>query len=115
GGELFPNLRCDDIDLDEVAFCERNDDAFYAEIRQDLKVFFSLWHPAVVHGDHEQREIDRANPRDHIAHEIFVTWNIDNPEMKFLATRAGEIEFGKSQINRDAPRFFFGKTVRICS
>ena len=47
-------------------------------------MFFGLRHPAVVRGDNEKREIDRAHARNHTPDEIFVTGHIDNADMGLL-------------------------------
>ena len=70
-------------------------------------MFFRLRHPAVVCRDDQQRKIDRADTGEHVAHEIFVTRNIDNSDVEFLAVRAGEIQFGETQIDSNSARFLF--------
>src|SRR5207302_10895392 len=89
--QFFPNLRRDDVDLAEIALGERNDDALYAEINQNLKVFLGLRHPAVVGRNDKQCEVNRADAGDHVPHEIFVAWNINNADMKRFATAVGQI------------------------
>src|SRR5206468_9961872 len=78
-------------------------------------MFFRLRHPAVVYRDDQQREIDRADTGEHVAHEIFVTRNIDNSDVEFLAVRAGEIQFGETQVDSNSARFLFRKAVEIGS
>ena len=119
--QLLADFRSHDVDrsalfrtsLAEVAFGERDHDSFHAEISEDLQMLFSLWHPAVVRGDDEQREIDRPDTCNHVAHKIFVAGNIDNPNMKFFTVGCVEIQFSESEIDRDATRFLFRQTVGI--
>src|SRR5260221_1522411 len=59
--------------------------------------------------------MDRGDARDHISNETLVAGNIDNPDVNLFALRSGEIEFGKSEIDRNAARFFFRQSVRISS
>ena len=54
-------------------------------------MLFRLRHPAVIGGHDQERKINRANTRDHVAHEIFVAGNIDNAGMNFVAVRRGQI------------------------
>ena len=75
-------MASDIVDLSEITFCQRNNDAPNAEITQNLEMLFGLRHPAVVCRDHQEREIDRPNAGDHIADEIFVARNIDNTDRK---------------------------------
>src|SRR5438067_12463617 len=78
-------------------------------------MLFGLRHPTVVGCNNQEREIDRSDSGDHVADEIFVSWNIDNPDVNLFALRSGEIEFGKSEIDRNATSFFFRQTIRIGS
>ena len=43
-------------------------------------MLLGLRHPAVVGGHDEQREVDRADARDHIFHEVFVARYIHDAE-----------------------------------
>src|SRR6266702_4006776 len=86
--QLLTGLSSDGLDVSQIAFGERDSDALNAEITQNLQMFFRLRHPAVVCRDDQQREIDRADTGEHVAHEIFVTRNIDNSDVEFLAVRA---------------------------
>ena len=54
-------------------------------------MLFGLRHPTVVGCNNQEREIDRSNSGDHVADEIFVSWNIDNAAVKFFAVGSGEI------------------------
>ena len=78
-------------------------------------MLLGLWHPAVVGSDCQEREINRANARNHVSDEIFVTWDIDDAGVEFLALEPDEIQFGKTQINGDSARFLLGQSVRISS
>ena len=40
-------------------------------------MFFGLWHRAVISGNDEDRIVNAANAREHIAHEAFVSGHID--------------------------------------
>ena len=47
---------------------------------QNLKMLLGLRHPTVIRGHDEQGEIDRSQSRDHVADEIFMARNVDNPK-----------------------------------
>ena len=59
-------------------------------------MLFRLGHPAVVGGDNEERQINRPDARDHVAHKILVAGNIDDACVNRLAIRRGEIQFGET-------------------
>ena len=81
----------DIVDLSEIAFCERDYDSFYTEIKQNLQVLFGLRHPPVIRRHGQKPDIDRADSSDHVANEIFMTWNIDNADVKCFAVRSSEV------------------------
>ena len=78
-------------------------------------MLFRLRHPAVIGRNNKKREINRADTRDHVSDEIFVTWNINDACVNRLAVHGGQIQFGETELNRDFPRFFFRQAVRISS
>ncbi len=71
----------------QIDFAERDHGARDAQVGQDLQVLLRLRHPAVVGRDNEQRQIDRTDAGDHVFHEIFVTGNIDDPQVVARAAR----------------------------
>ena len=78
-------------------------------------MLFRLPHPAVISRDDKEREINRADARDHVPDEILMAGNVDDACVNRLAIRRGQIQFGETELNRDFPRFFFRQAVRISS
>ena len=72
-------------------------------------MLLALRHPAVIGGDNEERQIDRADASNHVAHEILVPGNVDNSGMN----SAGQIQLGETEVDRDLARFLFGQPVGI--
>ena len=68
--------------LSQIDFCQGNHCVTHVQIAQDLQMLLGLWHPAVVRGDDEQRQINRADARHHVFHEIFVAGNVDDAELE---------------------------------
>ena len=44
-----------------------------------------------------------------------MAWNIDDARVNGLAIRRGQIQFGKTELNGDLPRFFLRQAIRIRS
>ena len=76
-------------------------------------MLFALRHPTIVSGNNKKCEIDRADARDHVPNETFVTGNIDNPSVNVVAVRPGKIQSSEPEINRDPARFFFRQPIGI--
>ena len=89
--QLVADLCGDLIDLSQIAFCECDHGPFHPEISQNLQMLFGLRHPAVIGRNDKQREINRADARDHAADEIFVAGHIDNACVNFVAVGGGQI------------------------
>src|SRR5205814_7542923 len=104
---------CDDLDVSQIAFGERDHSALNSEISQDLQVLFRLRHPAVVGSNGQEREINRANAGDHVAHEIFVAGDINDACVNFVAVWRGYIQGGESKVDGDLPFLFLGQTIGI--
>src|SRR6476661_2981295 len=74
-----------------------------------MQVLDSLRHDSVVRCDHEQRKIDAADSRKHVAYEALVSWHVD----KSYELAAGHRKVGKTEIDRNAAGFFFGQAIRV--
>jgi len=101
----FPRPR---LPLQRGQFRERDDDVPHPEINQNLQMLFRLRHPAVVSRDNEQREIDRADARDHVLDEILVSGTSTIP-MLSNASGIRSFKLRKTQLNRDAPQLSSGR------
>src|SRR6266480_7631447 len=75
-------------------------------------MLFRLRHPAVISCDNEQREIDRADARNHVLDEILVPWHIHDPDIEQRIRRA-QFKMCKAQFDRDAAQFFFWQAIWI--
>jgi hypothetical protein len=65
----------------EIDLRQGDDCAPDSEIGKNLQVFFGLRHPTVVGGDDEEREVNRANARDHILDEVLVPRDIHDTDV----------------------------------
>ena len=94
----------------KVRFCHDHDQVGHSQVFQDLKMFFRLWHPAIICSNDQKTQIHRPDPGHHIFHEIFVTGYIHDSKV-ILGGRVFWIPqqpLSKSEIDRDTPSFFLG-------
>jgi hypothetical protein len=54
-----------------------------------------------------------ASSREHVADEEAVTGNINKADAERGSVRRGKFERSKTQVNRNAAAFLFGKAIRI--
>src|SRR5215472_6732264 len=85
--QLATNLVGHKINSAQIAFGKSNHSVFYSEVIEDLQMFFALRHPTVICGNDKKRQINRANSCDHVAHEILVSWNINNARLNSAEVR----------------------------
>ena len=78
-------------------------------------MLFSLRHPAIVSSNDQQREIDRADSRNHVSNKIFVTRYIDDSNVEPLLVGPGNIQLCEAEIDCDLSRLFLGEPIRIGS
>ena len=76
-------------------------------------MLFGLRHPAVVRGDDEQGQVNRADAGDHVFYEIFVARDINYSNVELFATCVGNAQFGKPKIDGDAARLLLRQAVGI--
>ena len=67
-----------------------------------------LRHHAFISSDHEREQIDAMCSSEHVLNETLVTRNVDEADAQII-----QLEIGKAEIDRDAPTFFFGKSIGI--
>jgi hypothetical protein len=102
----------------QVDLGQGDDGAGDSEILEDLQVFFGLGHPAVVGRHHQQGQIDRADARDHVLHEILVAGNVDDAAGETVGTaRSGggdrQVEMREPEVDRDPPGLFLRQAIGI--
>ena len=51
-----------------------------AEQLEDAQVLLALRHPPLVGGDDEQRDVDRADPGEHVLDEAHVAGHVDEAD-----------------------------------
>ena len=49
---------------------------------EDPHVFLGLGHPALVRGDHEHGDVDRADAREHVLDEAHVPGHVDEADAR---------------------------------
>ena len=78
-------------------------------------MLLGLRHPAIVSGDHQEGQVNRAHARDHVLHEVFMARHVDDPQKKrrWRGRRRRKFEVGKAKIDGDAARFLFRKTIGV--
>src|SRR5436853_7858913 len=70
---------------------------------------------ALIGSDHQQDQINPANPSEHIPHKTLVAWHIHKSEAEQLASRPGKFKMGESQVDSDSATLLFRETVGIDS
>ena len=113
--QTITNLPRGRIDLAEIAFCEGHHSSFHSEVSQNLQMLFGLRHPAIVSGNDQKREIDRADTGNHVSNKIFVTGHIDDSNVEPLLVRTGKIQLCEAEIDCDLSLLFLGQPIRIGS
>src|SRR5262245_25052763 len=78
-------------------------------------MLFSLRHPAVISGNNQKREIDRADAGNHVSNKIFVTGHIDDSNVEPLFVSSGKIQLGETEIYCNLPLLFLGEPIRVGS
>ena len=66
-----------------------------------------------VGSNHQQHQINPADPSQHVAHKAFVPRHIDEPQPQSFAIGHGQVQIGKADVDRDAATLFFLKPVGI--
>jgi hypothetical protein len=68
-----------------------------------------LGHDPLIRCDHHGHQIDARGASDHVFDEFFVTRNIHDPQV----LSAGKVQEGESELDGDAPLFFFFQAVGV--
>ncbi|MDA1118323.1 MAG: hypothetical protein O2979_10050 [Proteobacteria bacterium] len=76
---------------------------------EDLEMLARLRHRAVVGRHHQQREVDAAHARRHVAHEALVARNVDERDR----IAALERQVGETQIDGHAAALFLRQAVGV--
>jgi hypothetical protein len=85
-------------------------------------MLLGLRHPAIVSGDDEQCEIDRADARHHVLHEVLVARHVDDAHVDGRSVVSGfsrtsrwrfQLEMREAKIDRDASRFLLRQAIGI--
>jgi hypothetical protein len=95
GARLLEPLRRDPVDLGQ-----RDGAAAHAQQAEDRQVLQGLRHRPVVRGNHEQREVDRSHPREHVAQEALVAGHVDEADRQ----RPAQVRIREPQVDRHALR-----------
>src|SRR5258706_13606721 len=103
--------------LDQIDLRQRNHCAIDAEITEDLQMLLGLRHPSVIGSYHKERQVDRADPGDHIFHEVFVAGHVNDSKLKRETSGrgCGQFQVRKAEVDGDSSRFFLRKSVGIDS
>jgi len=72
-------------------------------------VLDGLRHDAIVGGHYNHGEIDAADAGEHVAHEPFVTGNVDKADERPARGRPVR----EAEIDGDAARFFLRQTIGV--
>ena len=99
--------------IDRVGLGDHRDATSNRQQPADIEVLDGLRLDAFIGRDHEQDEIDAADPREHVAHEALVSGDIDEAETQVFAARRFQIEVRKSNVDGDAAALLFFETIGI--
>ena len=102
----FVQQQGDEFGIDEIDLGERDDPRGEPQQLHDVEMLAGLGHDAIVGGDDQQGEIEAGGPGDHVAHEAFVSGDIDEAELQ----RPG-VEVGEAQVDGDAPGLLFREAI----
>ena len=113
-GQALPDLLLGEVErvrVDEVALRQRDDAAGDPEHVEDREVFLGLRPPALVRGDDEQDQTDRAHAGEHVRDEALVPRDVDEADLptgRELAPRVAEVDreprrFSSSQRSGSIP------------
>ncbi len=94
------------VGIDEIAFCERDDSASYAEEAADFEMLTRLRLDRFIGGDDEEDEIESGGAGEHVADEAFVAGDVDEAEAEIIFFEKCETE-----IDGDAAALFFGEAI----
>ena len=67
--------------VDEVGLGERDHAVVHVEQVEDAQVLLALRHPPFVGGDHEHRDVDRADTGEHVLDEAHVARHVDEADL----------------------------------
>ena len=95
----------------QIDLRDHEDRAVDAKQMEDVEMLLGLRHHAIVGRDGEEHEIEAVRSGQHVADEALVSGNIDDAG----AGPVRKIQMRESQIDRDAPVFFFLQPVRVLS
>ena len=82
---------------------------FDAEQVDDRQMLARLGHHAFVGGDHEQREVDAADAREHVLDETLVSRHVDDADL----FPAREREPGEAEVDRKTALLLLPQPVRV--
>ena len=95
--------------LDEIELGERDDAAPQLQQVEDLEVLACLRHDALVGGDDEQREIDRADAGEHVADEADVPGHVDDRDL----AAGGQCHPGEAQLDGQSTLALLAQAVGV--
>ncbi len=80
-----------------------------SEQLEDAQVFLALGHPPFAGRHDQERNLDRADAREHVLDEAHVPGHIDEPDFDSRRQR-GERE---AEIDREPPSLLLGEAVGV--
>src|ERR1700693_938171 len=93
--------------VNQIRLSQNGNAAAYRKLAADVEVFARLWLDRVIGGNHEQHQVDATYAGQHVAYESLVAGDIYEAQAENFAARAGQIEMGEADVDRDATAFFF--------
>ena len=95
--------------VDERRLRQRDHPVADLEQVEDLRVLLGLRHPSFVRGNHEQRDIDRADPGEHVLHEPHMAGNVDEAHDLTRRQRAER----EPEVDRQAARLLLREPIGV--
>jgi hypothetical protein len=108
GGGHVLSHELEPVRLDQVRLGQRDEPRLDSEQGADGQVLPRLRHHALVRRDHQHRQIDAADPGQHVPDEALVARHVDD-----LDRQPRLLEEREPEIDRDAASLLLGKTVGV--
>src|SRR5438132_1234943 len=89
--------------------CTSSPAAIDPEEAEDREVLARLRHDPLVEGDDEEHRVDRADPGEHVADEILMTGDVDDPDVR----AAGRAEPREAEVDGHAPLALLAEAIGV--
>ena len=99
--------------IHRVRLGQHRDAAPHRQQTADVEMLARLGLDRFVGGDHQQHQIDAADPGQHVAHKAFVSRDIDESQAQLFAVRRSQLKVRKPDVDRDSPALLFLEAIGV--